>query len=173
MRSDPSLAVACDFAGAPKDRAASAATGAAAEALEALEHYTPNPEPIRAAISTPHDEGVNVACASALAANVATISGWFDLSSVAAKEIERLSDILANTAAPPAPPAIASDPSSTTALAKLLHFCWKFDQGKLLQPGVQNDFAGYRRVVGKVPADSITVGEAETNTISMWRKLFW
>ena len=172
MRTDPALTIDCDFKGAPKDRDAAAAIDAAAEALTALDHYTPNPEPIRAAISSPSDPGIAVTCATALFPNVEAIAGWHGLAALAAKEIDRLSDLIAKTAAPPAPPLIASDPSRTTALAKLVHFCWKFDQGKLMQPGVQNDFAGYRRVVGKVPADTdgLTVGEAQTNEISMWRK---
>jgi hypothetical protein len=38
---------------------------------------------------------------------------------------------------------IGDMPADTCALAKMLHFCWKFDQGKMMQPGIQNDFAGY------------------------------
>jgi len=40
----------------------------------------------------------------------------------------------------------------------------------MMQPGVQNDFAGYRRVVGKVEIGSVpgqTVDEAASGTISM------
>ena len=175
LRSDPALLVTVDFVSAPNDRQSSLSVDAADAALVALENFKPNAEHIRKAISNPNDMDIALACAKALIPNVGTIAGWMTLAGDVAKEIERLCESLANTTAAPEPPAISSDPASTTALLKLIHFCWKFDQGKLLKPGVQNDFSGYRRVVGKVPADTVglSIGESETNTISMWSTCFF
>ena len=50
-------------------------------------------------------------------------------------------------------------------------FCFatqKFDTGKMIQPGVINDLAGYRRVVGKVDAAEVpgmTVDEAASSAL--------
>ena len=52
-------------------------------------------------------------------------------------------------------------------LCDVLTFALMFDNVKQRSPDVQNDFAYYRRNMGKFH-DKAQVGEAETNTIAMW-----
>eukprot|EP00622_Pseudochattonella_farcimen_P007464 FR743453.1.p1 GENE.FR743453.1~~FR743453.1.p1 ORF type:complete len:193 (+),score=25.39 FR743453.1:34-579(+) len=56
-----------------------------------------------------------------------------------------------------------------SSLGKIVAFIFKFDQAKMFQPGVQNDFSGYRRVLGKTdPSLSLPMDEARASMVSMW-----
>lgn len=173
--SDPSLRVQIDFSQVNPN-----ATTELSECIELMDKalldlnsYDPKPAPIREAISKPHDYDVSVAACIALISNVDLVAGWMRLADRVCTQLEATSEHLAQNTprATMGGTTIADFPGDTASLAKLLHFCWKFDQGKMMQPGIQNDFAGYRRVVGKVQMDQVpgmNVDEAATGTISMW-----
>lgn len=173
--SDPSLKVQIDFNQQPAESNAELdeCLSQMASALNSLNSYEPKPAPIREAISKPNDYDVSVATVVALISNVDLVAGWMVLADRVAGQLQSLSEHIAQNTprATMGGTTIADFPADTANLAKMLHFCWKFDQGKMMQPGIQNDFAGYRRVVGKVQMDQVPgmkVDEAATGTISMW-----
>lgn len=132
------------------------------QALEDINKYEGQPEPIRAAISQPKDVEVNTAAAVALSANVTCILGWYSL----AEEIAKLMIQMANEMHAPPP---NSKPAVAAAFAKLLAFCFRFDSAKMMQPAVQNDFSGYRRVLNKVaPGTVLPADEAHASIVSMF-----
>jgi hypothetical protein len=157
--SDPSLRVQIDFTQV-NPQASPELTECIEKinkALVDLSTYEPRPAPIREAISKPHDYDVSVAAVVALISNVDLVAGWMKLADEVYSQLETTSNHLAQNTprATMGGTTIADFPADTASLAKLLHFCWKFDQGKMMQPGIQNDFAGYRRVVGKVQMDKV------------------
>jgi len=169
---DPSLKVQINFNQESEGEVAECLELMSA-ALVALNAYEPKPGPIREAISKPSDYDVSVATVIALISNIDLVAGWMGLADRVAGQLQTLSEHIAQNTprATMGGTTIADFPGDTAALAQYLHFCWKFDQGKMMQPGIQNDFAGYRRVVGKVQMDQVPgmkVDEAATGTISMW-----
>ena len=132
MAPDPALRVTINFAGAPPpgDAGAAACLEEMAAALEKLGRYEPRPAPIREAISKPHDVAVAEACAAALVENVDTIAGWMALSESASQQLAAMAEHCAQNTprAGMGGTTLADIPSEATALATMLHFCWKFDQ---------------------------------------------
>lgn len=159
--SDPSLRVQIDFTQVNESTSTELAECIEKmnKALTDLSTYEPRPAPIREAISKPHDYDVSVAACVALISNVDLVAGWMKLADEVSTQLDLMSEHLAQNTprATMGGTTIADFPGDAASLAKMLHFCWKFDQGKMMQPGIQNDFAGYRRVVGKVQMDQVGV----------------
>mmetsp|Transcript_65071 Transcript_65071/g.146825 ORF Transcript_65071/g.146825 Transcript_65071/m.146825 type:complete len:234 (-) Transcript_65071:28-729(-) len=177
---DPALRVDVDFSEAtsPPPRCQKTLDQCVG-ALQRLGRYSPEAEAIRQTITNPHDHNVAVATARALVPNVDTVAGWVALSRAVSEAVQDLTEVLAlhtslqsneaNGSLAGGPALTLGDlPCETLALASLVHFCWKFDTGKMIQPGVINDLAGYRRVVGKVDAAEVpgmTVDEAASSAL--------
>mmetsp|Transcript_23851 Transcript_23851/g.64400 ORF Transcript_23851/g.64400 Transcript_23851/m.64400 type:complete len:209 (-) Transcript_23851:430-1056(-) len=64
--------------------------------------------------------------------------------------------------------AITTSPELAAALAQLVAFMYRFDQAKLYESGIQNDFSGYRRVMNKCSGVALPLDESAASVVSMF-----
>lgn len=131
------------------------------QAVENAQNYMPQAEPIRLLISNPSDPQIAMDAANALSDNVKMIAYWHDLGERVGHTMVTLTSRLSTSTLP-------QNTESAVSLLRILSLVWRFDQAKMGQPGIQNDFAGFRRVLGKVPPECTPLDEGSSGMISMW-----
>lgn len=120
------------------------------EALQQARSFSPNPEPIRRAISNPSDEEATNTAVKALLGNVHIQNEWFHFSRVLFDVLRQLSDVCSGGS-------LAENEAAVALAIRMFAFIFEFDREKMMQSGIQNDFAAYRRLVGKVSDSSIEI----------------
>jgi hypothetical protein len=133
--------------------------------LNLLESFNDCGLAIRRALSNPTPENEKEAF-DAVKANVETIYQFFQFS----KRIEKLFPSLLKTlATDDEKSSIKEQQAVSKKVADVLDFVLKFDELKMLRPGLQNDFSFYRRSLGKHAADpDLLVRDDEASFISLF-----
>lgn len=91
---------------------------------------------VKKAIEAPKDVQTNTDAAAALKDNITAIKSWYDLAEDLAVVLPQLAANILRQGA------ITASPELATALAQLVAFMYRFDQAKLYESGIQNDFSG-------------------------------
>lgn len=91
---------------------------------------------IKKAIEAPKDAQINTDAAVALKDNILAIKSWYDLAEDMAAVLPQIAATISEKGA------ITEDPELTVALGQLVAFMYRFDQAKLYESGIQNDFSG-------------------------------
>jgi hypothetical protein len=117
--------------------------------LKQLEAYQDCGAVIRKALSSPTPDNEKDAF-SAVRVNVDLINGFYKFS----KKMERnFPALLRSLATDDEKSTIQQRQAVCKKIADLFDFILKFDEVKMLRPGLQNDFSFYRRALGKHASD--------------------
>lgn len=137
--------------------------------IQALQAYEGCSSAIQKALTYPTPENEEVAF-QAVKNNVLIIQQFYNFAKSLESVTPRLLDSLSRASVEE--DKHASPLSSQTALAKqlgeILDFVLKFDEIKMLKPGLQNDFSYYRRSMPKRNLNELTVSDEEANFISLF-----
>lgn len=119
--------------------------GRSNEVLEALGGYSGAGDSIRNAISNPKDEAMQTEAWDTVSPLVASLKSFYDYSA----EVEGVLPVLLGGLCGDANPeeSLASKQALAKQCAELLSFVLKFDDLKMNNPAIQNDFSYYRRYV--------------------------
>ncbi|CEO95727.1 CYRIA/CYRIB Rac1 binding domain-containing protein [Plasmodiophora brassicae] len=133
--------------------------------IAALEAYANCGAQIRKALSDPNPKSEQEAF-QAVKANVAIINMFFNFSKEVANMVRELLKTLATGQEKEA---FCAHQFSVKQLGRLLDFVLRFDELKMLRPGIQNDFSYYRRVLPKHSNDpDLKVRDEEASFISLY-----
>jgi len=133
-------------------------------ALEQIQNYKSCQDAVKKAIEAPKDAQINTDAAVALKDNILAIKSWYDLSEDMAAILPQMMTKISGKGA------ITEDPELVAALGHLVAFVYRFDQAKLYESGIQNDFSGYRRVMNKCDLTQIELplDESAASVVSMF-----
>ena len=141
--------------------------------LKALENFASTSEVQRFAMQNSKDEKAQEVAFEAVLPNALLVKSFFEY----ANEMEQTAPTILNFIiekgtvqqwnAKSEQQWLETNQNVVHCLCDVLTFALLFDNIKQMSPDCQNDFAYYRRNMGKFHERSL-VGEAETNTISMW-----
>lgn len=136
--------------------------------LEKLGQFKGCGEYIRAAITNPNPETEEAAW-KAVVPSVEVLKGFYEFSLVIEKTISRLVETL------------STDPESTIQsqlpvvrlLAEVFDFVLRFDDAKMTNPAIQNDFSYYRRILNRIKlsnqaAAGVSVNDELANCMSLF-----
>lgn len=133
--------------------------------LQLLDGYQDCGLSIRRALSNPTPENEREAF-EAVKANVETINVFFQFSKKLEKQFPQL---LKSLATDDEKSSIKEQQALSKKVADVLDFVLKFDELKMLRPGLQNDFSFYRRSLSKHAADpDLVVRDDEASFISLF-----
>ncbi|CAM9711113.1 unnamed protein product [Pylaiella littoralis] len=123
----------------------------------------------RQSMAAPEDGDLENAAAKALLPNVQQIRAFFELS----RDMEQLMPVLLRRLAELS--SIVERPLLVCKLTELLQAVLEWDQLKMMQPQIQNDFATYRRYLSRLKKKAeagllseLPVADTDANAISMF-----
>jgi len=131
-------------------------------ALDEIQNYKSCQGAIKKAIEAPKDAQINTDAAVALKDNILAIKSWYDLAEDMAAVLPQIAAKISEKGA------VTEDPELTVALGQLVAFMYRFDQAKLYESGIQNDFSGYRRVMNKCSGIELPLDESAASVVSMF-----
>ncbi|XP_070557084.1 CYFIP-related Rac1 interactor B-like [Ptychodera flava] len=117
--------------------------------LEDLQRYHGAGEEIRHAISHPSDGELQKVAWNAVGPLVSRLKKYYDYSSSLDAVVPQLLHALC---APPLTPTqhLETQQALAKQFAEILHFTLKFDELKMINPAIQNDFSYYRRTLSRM-----------------------
>uniref|UniRef100_A0A6B2LBS7 CYRIA/CYRIB Rac1 binding domain-containing protein n=1 Tax=Arcella intermedia TaxID=1963864 RepID=A0A6B2LBS7_9EUKA len=134
------------------------------EHLERIRDYTGCEEPIRKALNDPSPSTESTAW-KAVSASVVALKSFYDFS----LELERLwVKILPCLCTDEPINAIQSHISLTYQVSRIFEFAFRFDEFKMINPAIQNDFSYYRRVLGRNKGEPTVVNDELANKMSLF-----
>eukprot|EP00039_Didymoeca_costata_P018469 m.333591 g.333591 ORF g.333591 m.333591 type:complete len:326 (-) comp17177_c0_seq1:93-1070(-) len=139
--------------------------------LESLAAYAGAGDHIRAAISNPNDDALQTAAWDSVCPLVSKLKSFYEYSS----EVEGILPILLEGLCSTAPvESLETKQALAKQWAEILSFVLKFDDLKMNNPAIQNDFSYYRRTLSKMKMkdpssdDSAVVSNEEANRMSLF-----
>lgn len=134
-----------------------------AAAMAQVENYKSCQPDVKKAIEAPKDIKINTDTALALTDNILAIKSWYDLAEDVAVMLPKITGRVAGDGT------INESPMLVAALAKIVAFVYRFDQAKMYESGIQNDFSGYRRVMNKTDGVApLPLDESTASVVSMF-----
>ncbi|MES1909277.1 MAG: hypothetical protein MHM6MM_002041 [Cercozoa sp. M6MM] len=135
--------------------------------LEQLQMYESKQDVVRAAMSKPNEANEQKAFVE-VTQNAEIIAGFWrfskELEQLVPKAFQVVAGISKNGQAP-----LVADAAFSRKLCEVLDFILKFDTEKLKKPGLQNDFAFYRRALNKHAHDpDLVVRDDDASFISLF-----
>ena len=137
------------------------------EILEKMTNYKAKESEIRSAIATPSPETEEAAW-KAIIPQVQIINSFFEYSREMKKQFVNALKVICQTEGTET---VLQFQASSIRLMDIIDFAIQFDNKKLTNPGLQNDFSYYRRSVGKMKQkhrEDVTLRDDVTNQISMF-----
>lgn len=148
-----------------------AVLGRSADVLQQLGSYTGAGEDIRAAISSPNDEAAQATAWDAVCPLVTSLKSFYEYSS----ELEGVLPALLEGLCSQQPvEALEQKQALAKQWAEVLSFVLKFDDLKMNNPAIQNDFSYYRRTLSRMKMkdpssdESAVVSNEEANRMSLF-----
>jgi len=136
-----------------------------ADALASLRDYKACGPEIKSALSDPTPENEKVAF-DAVKANVALINSLYEISLELSELFPQLLSVLATD---DEKRSIQEQQAISKQMADIIEFVLKADELKMMKPGLQNDFAFYKRSLGKHGDDEeLIVKDEVAGVISMY-----
>lgn len=124
-----------------------------AELLQSLQAYGGCDKPIRAALNDPNAD-TETAAWKAVSEAVGNLLKYFQWAQSMEKEFPRLLVALFSGGAEQK---VAANQALVSILARIFEFAFRFDELKMTNPAIQNDFSYYRRVLSRVKSGSSRV----------------
>uniref|UniRef100_A0A672Z1Z8 Protein FAM49B-like n=1 Tax=Sphaeramia orbicularis TaxID=375764 RepID=A0A672Z1Z8_9TELE len=123
--------------------------------LEDLQSYRGAGEEIRQAIQSPGQEGVQQKAWSAVVPLVAKLKTFYEFSQKLESSLMRLLVVLTTSGATPTQH-LEHKQALARQFAHILHFTLRFDELKMTNPAIQNDFSYYRRTISRMRINNLT-----------------
>ncbi|XP_056266541.1 CYFIP-related Rac1 interactor B-like [Pseudoliparis swirei] len=122
--------------------------------LEELQEYRGAGEEIRQAIRSPGLEGVQQQVWVLVVPLVAKLRTFYEFSQKLESSLRRLLVVLTAGSSPTQQ--LEQKPALTRQLAHILHFTLRFDELKMTNPAIQNDFSYYRRTISRMRINNLS-----------------
>eukprot|EP00742_Colponemidia_sp_Colp-10_P000692 GILJ01000753.1.p1 GENE.GILJ01000753.1~~GILJ01000753.1.p1 ORF type:complete len:316 (+),score=47.54 GILJ01000753.1:39-986(+) len=141
--------------------------------LEALRNYQPATEFVQKALGQSNDEAVLRTSYEEIIKRVVIVNSFYEYSQELAdllpKLLAKLSQWSSADSASDAAATLSNQQAIAKQMADLLNFLICFDEMKMRQPALQNDFAFYKRNFARISRMfDVTVSEQNTNAASLW-----
>ncbi|XP_077991184.1 CYFIP-related Rac1 interactor B-like [Glandiceps talaboti] len=117
--------------------------------LDDLQHYTGAGEEIRDAISNPSNDELQQIAWNAVGPLVARLKKYYDYSFSLEAVVPQLLHALCSPQMTPTQH-LETQQALAKQFAEILHFTLKFDELKMINPAIQNDFSYYRRTLSRM-----------------------
>uniref|UniRef100_A0A3P9L0P5 Family with sequence similarity 49 member Ba n=1 Tax=Oryzias latipes TaxID=8090 RepID=A0A3P9L0P5_ORYLA len=124
--------------------------------LNDLQAYRGAGEEIRQAIQSPADEDVQEKAWSAVVPLVAKLKTFYEFSQKLESSLRSLLDVLTRPGTTPTQQ-LEQKQALARQFAHILHFTLRFDELKMTNPAIQNDFSYYRRTISRMRINNLPV----------------
>ncbi|XP_068424901.1 CYFIP-related Rac1 interactor B-like [Clinocottus analis] len=129
--------------------------------LEELQTYRGAGEEIRQAIQSPSLEGVQEKAWSSVLPLVCKLKFFFEFSQKLESSLRCLLDVLTSGSSPTQQ--LEQKQALARQFAQILHFTLRFDELKMKNPAIQNDFSYYRRTISRMRINKLSEAGSEVN----------
>ncbi|MED6251876.1 hypothetical protein ATANTOWER_004013 [Ataeniobius toweri] len=142
--------------------------------LDDLQTYKGAGEEIRQAIQNPNVEGVQEKAWAAVVPLVAKLKTFYEFSQKLESSLHCLLDILTSTDSTPTQH-LEQKQALARQFAHILHFTLRFDELKMTNPAIQNDFSYYRRTISRMRINNVSSdsGSEVNNELANRMSLFY
>uniref|UniRef100_A0AAQ5ZWC6 CYRIA/CYRIB Rac1 binding domain-containing protein n=1 Tax=Amphiprion ocellaris TaxID=80972 RepID=A0AAQ5ZWC6_AMPOC len=142
--------------------------------LDDLQAYRGAGEEIRQAIQSPGVEGVQEKAWSAVVPLVAKLKTFYEFSQKLESSLQCLLDVLTSSSSTPTQH-LEQKQALARQFAHILHFTLRFDELKMTNPAIQNDFSYYRRTISRMRINNLSAnaGNEVNNELANRMSLFY
>ncbi|KAM9719262.1 CYFIP-related Rac1 interactor B-like isoform 1-T2 [Menidia menidia] len=142
--------------------------------LDDLQAYRGAGEEIRQAIQSPGVEGVQEKAWAAVVPLVAKLKTFYEFSQKLEGGLRRLLDVLTDAGSTPTQH-LEQKQALARQFAHILHFTLRFDELKMTNPAIQNDFSYYRRTISRMRINNLSAeaGSDVNNELANRMSLFY
>ncbi|KAM9844654.1 CYFIP-related Rac1 interactor B-like isoform 1-T2 [Aulostomus maculatus] len=142
--------------------------------LDDLQAYRGAGEEIRQAIQSPGMEGVQETAWAAVVPLVIKLKTFYEFTQKLESSLWCLLDVLTSSAATPTQH-LEQKQALARQFAHILHFTLRFDELKMTNPAIQNDFSYYRRTISRMRINNLAanVGNEVNNELANRMSLFY
>ncbi|KAG7523642.1 hypothetical protein JOB18_001497 [Solea senegalensis] len=142
--------------------------------LEDLQAYRGAGEEIRRAIQSPSVEGVQEKAWAAVVPLVAKLKTFYEFSQKLESSLRCLLDVLTSSTSTPTQH-LENKQALARQFAHILHFTLRFDELKMTNPAIQNDFSYYRRTISRMRINNLSAdaGSEVNNELANRMSLFY
>uniref|UniRef100_A0A3Q0T7B6 Family with sequence similarity 49 member Ba n=1 Tax=Amphilophus citrinellus TaxID=61819 RepID=A0A3Q0T7B6_AMPCI len=140
--------------------------------LEDLQAYRGAGEEIRQAIQNPSVEGVQEKAWSAVVPLVIKLKTFYEFSQKLETSLQCLLDVLTSSSSTPTQH-LEQKQALARQFAHILHFTLRFDELKMTNPAIQNDFSYYRRTISRMRINNLSVSNEVNNELANRMSLFY
>uniref|UniRef100_I3K8X8 Family with sequence similarity 49 member Ba n=1 Tax=Oreochromis niloticus TaxID=8128 RepID=I3K8X8_ORENI len=142
--------------------------------LEDLQSYRGAGEEIRQAIQNPSVEGVQEKAWSAVVPLVIKLKTFYEFSQKLETSLQCLLDVLTSSSSTPTQH-LEQKQALARQFAHILHFTLRFDELKMTNPAIQNDFSYYRRTISRMRINNLSseAGSEVNNELANRMSLFY
>ncbi|XP_034534581.1 CYFIP-related Rac1 interactor B-like isoform X2 [Notolabrus celidotus] len=141
--------------------------------LEDLQSYRGAGEEIRQAIQSPGVEGVQEKAWAAVVPLVAKLKSFYEFSQKLESSLGRLLVVLTSSSTPTQH--LEQKQALARQFAHIMHFTLRFDELKMTNPAIQNDFSYYRRTISRMRINNLSAdaGNEVNNELANRMSLFY
>uniref|UniRef100_A0A8C6PBH9 Family with sequence similarity 49 member Ba n=4 Tax=Nothobranchius TaxID=28779 RepID=A0A8C6PBH9_NOTFU len=142
--------------------------------LEDLQTYRGAGEEIRQAIQNPNVECVQEKAWSAVVPLVAKLKTFYEFTQKLESSLQCLLKVLTSSGSTPTQH-LESKQALARQFAHILHFTLRFDELKMTNPAIQNDFSYYRRTISRMRINNLSSdsGNEVNNELANRMSLFY
>uniref|UniRef100_A0A3Q1J7J3 CYRIA/CYRIB Rac1 binding domain-containing protein n=1 Tax=Anabas testudineus TaxID=64144 RepID=A0A3Q1J7J3_ANATE len=140
--------------------------------LEDLQSYRGAGEEIRQAIQSPGVEKVQEKAWSAVVPLVVKLKTFYEFTQKLESSLLCLLDILTSSGSTPTQH-LEQKQALARQFAHILHFTLRFDELKMTNPAIQNDFSYYRRTISRMRINNLAVRNEVNNELANRMSLFY
>ncbi|KAM4605657.1 CYFIP-related Rac1 interactor B isoform 2-T2 [Polymixia lowei] len=141
--------------------------------LDDLQNYKGAGEEIRQAIQSPAEERIQERAWSAVVPLVGKLKKFYEFSQKLESSLKVLLDALTSSACSPTQH-LEQDQALARQFAQILHFTLRFDELKMTNPAIQNDFSYYRRTISRMRINNLAdEGNEVNNELANRMSLFY
>ncbi|XP_059201031.1 CYFIP-related Rac1 interactor B-like [Centropristis striata] len=142
--------------------------------LEDLQAYRGAGEEIRLAIQSPGVEGVQEKAWAAVVPLVGKLKTFYEFSQKLESGLRLLLDVLSCSGSTPTQQ-LEQKQALARQFAHILHFTLRFDELKMTNPAIQNDFSYYRRTISRMRINNLSgdAGNEVNNELANRMSLFY
>ncbi|KAF3857711.1 hypothetical protein F7725_010912 [Dissostichus mawsoni] len=135
--------------------------------LQQLQEYRGAGDEIRQAIQSPSVQGVQEKAWSAVVPLVGKLKTFYVFSQKLEGSLRLLLGVLTSSGSSPTQQ-LEQKQALARQFAHILHFTLRFDELKMTNPAIQNDFSYYRRTISRMRINNLAVNNELANRMSLF-----
>lgn len=142
--------------------------------LDDLQAYRGAGEEIRQAIQSPGSDGVQEKAWSAVVPLVVKLKSFYEFSQKLESSLQCLLNVLTSSGSTPTQH-LEQQQALARQFAHIMHFTLRFDELKMTNPAIQNDFSYYRRTISRMRINNLSAdsGSEVNNELANRMSLFY